>query len=111
MRKELTLGLLRQRDVLQRISITPREVDQFLAKQANTPSENNQYNVSHILIAVGQTATPEQLDQAAKRAAEVSQRARGGEDFAKLAVAYSNARPLSRAVRWGGARAMSCRPS
>ena len=32
MRKELTLGLLRQRDVLQRISITPREVDQFLAK-------------------------------------------------------------------------------
>jgi len=91
MRKELTLGLLRQRDVLQRISITPREVDQFLAKQANTPSENNQYNVSHILIAVGQSATPEQLDQAAKRAAEVSQRARGGEDFAKLAVAYSNA--------------------
>src|SRR5579859_5711762 len=40
MRKELTLGLLRQRDVLQRISITPREVDQFMAKQANTPSEN-----------------------------------------------------------------------
>jgi peptidyl-prolyl cis-trans isomerase SurA len=90
MRKELTLGLLRQRDVLQRISITPREVDQFLAKQASMPSENNQYNVSHILIAVGQAATPEQLDQAAKRAAEVSQRAKGGEDFAKLAIAYSN---------------------
>jgi peptidyl-prolyl cis-trans isomerase SurA len=91
MRKELTLGLLRQRDVLQRISITPREVEQFLSKQANTPSENNQYNVSHILIAVGQTASPEQLEQAGKRAAEVSQRAKGGEDFAKLAVAYSNA--------------------
>src|SRR5512140_3531853 len=60
MRRELTLGLLRQRDVLQRISITPREVDQFLSKQASTP-ENNQFNVSHILIAVGQTASPEQL--------------------------------------------------
>ncbi|HVO48960.1 MAG TPA: peptidylprolyl isomerase [Steroidobacteraceae bacterium] len=91
MRRELTLGLLRQRDVLQRISITPREIDQFLTKQANTPSENNQYNVSHILIAVGQAATPEQLEAAAKRAAEVAQRAKGGEDFAKLAVAYSNA--------------------
>ncbi|MGH8140081.1 MAG: peptidylprolyl isomerase [Steroidobacteraceae bacterium] len=90
MRKELTLGLLRQRDVLQRISITPREIDQFLAKQANAPSEQNEYNVSHILIAVGQTATPEQIDQAGKRAAEVYQRARSGEDFAKLAVAYSN---------------------
>jgi peptidyl-prolyl cis-trans isomerase SurA len=91
MRKELTLGLLRQRDVLQRISVTPREIDQFLAKQANTPSEDNQYNVSHILIAVGQSATPEQIEAASKRAAEVSQRAKAGEDFAKLAVAYSNA--------------------
>jgi peptidyl-prolyl cis-trans isomerase SurA len=91
MRKELTLGLLRQRDVLQRISITPREIDQFLAKQASTPSENNQYNVSHILIAVGQAATPEQIEQAGKRAEEVARRAQGGEDFAKLALAYSNA--------------------
>ena len=90
MRKELILGLLRQRDVLQRISVTPREIDQFLAKQASTPSERNEYNVSHILIAVGQAATAEQLDQAAKRAAEVDQRAKGGEDFAKLAIAYSN---------------------
>src|ERR1700719_4934031 len=45
MRRELTLGLLRQRDVLQRISITPREGEQFLAKQSSTPSENNQHNV------------------------------------------------------------------
>jgi peptidyl-prolyl cis-trans isomerase SurA len=90
MRKELTLGLLRQRDVLQRISVTPREIDQFLAKQASAPSEQNEYNVSHILIAVGQTATPEQIEAASKRAADVYQRAKGGEDFAKLAVAYSN---------------------
>ncbi len=91
MRKELTLGLLRQRDVLQRISITPREIDQFIARQANTPSENNEYNVSHILIAVGQAATPQQIEEAGQRAQEVFKRASAGEDFAKLAVAYSNA--------------------
>jgi peptidyl-prolyl cis-trans isomerase SurA len=90
LRKEITLTLLRQRDVLQRISVTPREIDQFLEKQAKTPSERSEYNVSHILIAVGQEASPAQLEQAGKRAAEVSQRARAGEDFAKLAVAYSN---------------------
>ncbi|MDB6087716.1 MAG: peptidyl-prolyl cis-trans isomerase SurA [Gammaproteobacteria bacterium] len=89
MRKELTLGLLRQRDVLQRISITPREIDQFMDKQSKTPSENNEYNVSHILIAVPQEATPTQLDEANKRATDVFQRAKGGEDFAKLALAYS----------------------
>ncbi len=89
-RKEITLTLLRQRDVLQHISITPREIDQFLEKQARTPSESNEYNVSHILIAVGQEATPAQLDAAAKRAQEVYDRAKAGEDFAKLAVAFSN---------------------
>jgi peptidyl-prolyl cis-trans isomerase SurA len=90
MRKEILMTMLRNRDVLQHISVTPREIDQFLAKQASTPSENNEYNVSHILIAVGQEASPAQLDAAAKRAAEVYDRARKGEDFAKLAVAYSN---------------------
>ncbi len=90
LRKEITLTLLRQRDVLQRISVTPREIDQFLEKQAKTPSERSEYNVSHILIAVAQEANPAQLEQAGKRAAEVYQRAKAGEDFAKLAVAYSN---------------------
>ena len=89
MRKELTLGLLRQRDVLQRISITPREIDQYLDKEAKTPSADQEYDVSHILIAVPQEATPAQLDEAAKRAQDVYTRAKGGEDFAKLAVAYS----------------------
>jgi peptidyl-prolyl cis-trans isomerase SurA len=90
MRKELQLGMLRQRDVLQRISITPREIDQYLDKQAKTPNEHNEYNVSHILIAVPETATPEQLDEAGKKAQDVYTRAKSGEDFAKLALANSN---------------------
>jgi peptidyl-prolyl cis-trans isomerase SurA len=90
MRKELTLSLLRQRDVLQHISITPHEIDQYIEKQKTAPSEANEYNVSHILIAVPQAATPNELDSAGKRADEVFQRAKSGEDFAKLAVAYSN---------------------
>src|SRR5437588_5931730 len=90
LRKEITLSLLRQRDVLQHISVTPREIDQFLEKQAKTPSERNEYNVSHILIAVAQDASPAQLEQAGKRATDVYQRAKNGEDFAKLALAYSN---------------------
>lgn len=90
MRRELTLTLLRQRDVIQRISVTPREVDQYLEKQKNAPEQSGEYNVSHILIAVPQAATPEQLETADKKAAEVYQKAQAGEDFAKLAVAYSN---------------------
>jgi peptidyl-prolyl cis-trans isomerase SurA len=90
LRREITLSLLRQRDVLQHISVTPREIDQYLDKQTKAPSEHNEYNVSHILIAVGQEASPAQIDAAAKRAQDVYDRAKGGEDFAKLAIAYSN---------------------
>ena len=89
MREQLMLGLLRQRDVLQRIVVTPREIDQFLAKQTSQPA-NAQYNVSHILIAVPPNATPDQIAQAQQRANDVYHRASKGEDFGKLAVAYSN---------------------
>jgi peptidyl-prolyl cis-trans isomerase SurA len=90
MRRELTLTLLRQRDVIQRISVTPREIDQYLDKQKNAPEQSAEYNVSHILIAVPQAATPEQLEESDRRAKDVAKRAAEGEDFGKLALAYSN---------------------
>ena len=90
MRQQLTLGLLRQRDVLQRIVVTPREIDQFLAKQTKQPAANEEYNVSHILIAVPPNATPAQIADAQQKADDVYHRASKGEDFGKLAVAYSN---------------------
>jgi len=90
LRKEITLNMLRQRDVIARIVITPRELDQYLEHQKNAPSESTAYNLSHILIAVPQAATPEQMAAAEQRAEDVHRRAVAGEDFAQLAVAYSN---------------------
>jgi len=90
LRKEITLSMLRQRDVFERISVTPREIDQYLEKQARTPSQSIEYNVSHILIAVPQEATPGQVEDAARHAADVHAKAASGEDFARLAIAYSN---------------------
>jgi peptidyl-prolyl cis-trans isomerase SurA len=89
-RRQLTLTILRQRDVLQRTSITPREVDQYLARETKHPSDAAEYDISHILIAVSEDPTPAQLEAAEQRAQDVYQRAKSGEDFAKLAVAYSN---------------------
>jgi peptidyl-prolyl cis-trans isomerase SurA len=89
LRREIARQLLRQRDVYQRINITPRELDQYLEQQKKTASDANEYNVSHILIAVAQDATPTQLADARKQATDIAERARRGEDFAKLAVTYS----------------------
>jgi peptidyl-prolyl cis-trans isomerase SurA len=90
LRRELTLQILRQRDVIQRINISPRELDQYLEKQKTRPSELNEYNLSHILVAVPQAGTPQQIEEASRRAANVYERAKAGEDFSQLAVAYSN---------------------
>ena len=91
LRKELAMQILRQRDVIGRINVSPREIDQFLERQKKMPSESNEYNVSHILIAVPQAASPDELDAADKKALEVYDKAVAGEDFGRLAVQFSNA--------------------
>jgi peptidyl-prolyl cis-trans isomerase SurA len=89
-RRQMTLQLLRQRDVVGRINISPRELEQFMARQQNAPDQNAEYNVSHILISVPVTASPEQIEARGARAQEVYTKAKAGEDFAQLAVAYSD---------------------
>src|SRR5262245_54303972 len=88
-RKQLKLQLLRQRDVIARINISPRELDQFKARQANAPDQNTEYNISHILISLPVAASPEQIEVREQRAREVFDKAKAGDDFAQLAVTYS----------------------
>ncbi|HXN10144.1 MAG TPA: peptidylprolyl isomerase, partial [Steroidobacteraceae bacterium] len=89
LRREIARQVLRQRDVIERISITPHELDQYLDHQQKTANAANEYNVSHILIAVAQDASPAQVADAAKRAHDIVARARAGDDFGKLALTYS----------------------
>ena len=89
LRREIARQLLRQRDVISRINITGHELDQYLERQNKTASAANEYNVSHILIALAQDAKPAQLASAMKLAHDIDERARNGEDFSKLAVTYS----------------------
>ena len=89
LKREIARQILRQRDVVQRIVVTPRELDQYLEHQKKTASAANEYNVAHILIALAQDAKPAQLAQASKLAHEIDDRAHNGEDFGALAVTYS----------------------
>ncbi|MES1190833.1 MAG: peptidylprolyl isomerase [Steroidobacter sp.] len=90
MRKQITLDILQQRAVIANIEVTPRELDQFLAKQKRMPDANAQYNLSHILIAVSSSATPEEQAKREARAQEVYNKAKAGQSFAELAVSYSD---------------------
>jgi peptidyl-prolyl cis-trans isomerase SurA len=91
MRREITLSLLRQRDVFPRIHVSPRELDAALERQAGQADENTEYDVSHILLSLPESATADQIDKVELLARDIHARARGGEDFGQLALAYSNA--------------------
>lgn len=89
MRKEMILSTLRQRDVIAHINVSPRELDQYLARQKNQAT-NDEFNVSHILLSLPAAATPQQIAEISKKAQSITARARAGEDFGQLAIANSN---------------------
>ncbi|MGB5621980.1 MAG: peptidylprolyl isomerase [Gammaproteobacteria bacterium] len=89
MRNEMILDSLRQRDVVARISVSEREIARFLGKQESSAGDQIDYELSHLLISVESTATPEQVAEAGERVEQLYQRLVAGEDFAQLAVEYS----------------------
>jgi peptidyl-prolyl cis-trans isomerase SurA len=90
-RQDLMIEQLQQRDVISRINISPRELDLCLAERALNQTSNFDYNISHILISVPGNATPEQIEASRTRIEGIYSRLEAGEDFARLAVATSQA--------------------
>ncbi len=90
MRDQIAVEQLRQRDVLSRITVTPREIDEYLDRQSGRAAFNMEFNLSQILVAVAPTASPDAVAAAEKRVEELRERLRNGEDFAELAVSYSD---------------------
>ena len=90
LRREIQRQMLRGRDVVQRINISPRELDQYIERQKGTASANSEYNVAHILVAIPQDANPTQLAAARAKAEDIAARAAKGEAFDRLAVSYSD---------------------
>lgn len=88
-REEITQQRLREREVDSKINIPESEVDTYLAEQAGfTGSDTTEYRVEHILLPYADDAT----EREARRTAEdLLDRAKKGEDFGKLAAAYSKA--------------------
>jgi peptidyl-prolyl cis-trans isomerase SurA len=90
MREQMMIEGLRQRDVISRISVNPRELEDYLERATNTAYRNNRYLVSHILISVPAAASPQQLEETSTKAWDLYDQLQIGADFAQLAVAYSN---------------------
>jgi peptidyl-prolyl cis-trans isomerase SurA len=92
LRNQILLGRLRDRELESRVKVTDRDVDQYLRDHASSNDPASlELNVAHILIAVPENATPAQVEALRQKALRVQERARAGEDFAKLAREVSDA--------------------
>ena len=73
MRREIMLQLLRQRDVIARIYVSPRELEQVMARQQNAPDQNAEYDVSHILLSCRRPRRRSRWRRARARARDLRQ--------------------------------------
>ena len=88
LRDELTIQRMRQHFAQTRISVSDAEVDAALTAQANG---GPQYHLAHILIALPENATPEQIATAQTKADGVKALLDKGQmEFPAAAVRYSD---------------------
>lgn len=93
LRDQLTLTRLRERDLEPRVRVSDQEVEQVLRDQQsnNTDPASMEINLSQILVAVPENATPVQVDALEARAKRALERARAGNDFVELVREFSDA--------------------
>ena len=85
-REQLTIQQLSQRELGGSIQVSESEIDRLIA-QGNSDQE---YLLRHILIALDDEAPAELVTLKKEQIENLRERIVNGEDFAKLAIAYSN---------------------
>ncbi len=88
LRAQLLIQQLTEREINNRVTVSETEVENFLAGQSGQDS-GVEYNVAHILIALPESASPEAIQRAKRKAEELFAELKKGADFGQLAIANS----------------------
>ncbi|MDM7322072.1 MAG: peptidylprolyl isomerase [Gammaproteobacteria bacterium] len=91
-RQEIILSRLHKREVFDRIQVSDKEIDDFLASRQVKFGEAREFHVRHILIALPENAGPAEIAKARTKAEEALKALQDGADFASMAARYSDAR-------------------
>src|SRR5690606_32490778 len=88
LRNEIILARLHQRQAESQVSVSPQEIDEYLASQGS--GAQTEYLVGHILVSIPEGASTEQVQRARERAEEVRAKLAAGGNLGQLAAAYSD---------------------
>jgi peptidyl-prolyl cis-trans isomerase SurA len=88
-RSQMIMSQLQAREVIKNITVTDPEIKRFLARESDSLIERTDVRLSHILVAVPETASGEEQEQARKKAQAIVAKLRAGADFGQVARAES----------------------
>jgi peptidyl-prolyl cis-trans isomerase SurA len=89
-RHEILTSRLRQRQVDNRITVTEREIHNFLDNKEHQGEIETEYSLAHILVATPEGISAAERDDSKKVADKILGDLKNGGDFAQLAATYSD---------------------
>jgi peptidyl-prolyl cis-trans isomerase SurA len=89
-RHEMIINQLQKRQVHNRISVTKQEIARFLKNLEIRGDKGTEYHIGHILIAIPEAASAEQISEAKEKSSAVIKTLSEGGDFAKTAITSSD---------------------
>jgi peptidyl-prolyl cis-trans isomerase SurA len=90
-RKEIILNRLREREVSSKVLVSDGEIDEYLARRADSGA-NTEWLASHILVRLDEKTADANAQRRQKEKADKALAALdAGDDFAKVAATYSEA--------------------
>ncbi|MEP6880141.1 MAG: peptidylprolyl isomerase, partial [Nitrosospira sp.] len=90
-RDEIILVRLKEREVNNRINVTEGEVDNFLHAEENSPDNNYEYRLAHILVQLPEKADALKSQAMRQRAEAALGQLQNGAEFGKVAAEFSDA--------------------
>ncbi len=90
-RSEITLARLRDREVDSRINVSESEIDNYLTTQSSRNENNDEFEISHILIRTPEEGATEEIQKAKLKAEQALAAIQAGDGFAKVSASFSDA--------------------
>jgi peptidyl-prolyl cis-trans isomerase SurA len=88
-KSELEKSEIVNRQVRNKVNITNDDVERYYKLNANKYRSEDRVRLRHILLALPETATPEEVQAVTEKATDLYKRIVAGADFAELAQEYS----------------------
>jgi peptidyl-prolyl cis-trans isomerase SurA len=89
LREELTINELKGIEVTRNIRVSDREIEQCIIDLENNVVVNSDYELSHILLTISESASTEQVAEIEATAQSIYARLLDNADFRELAARYS----------------------